>query len=691
MKKTKEFRMSFDEKARKIVEQLTLEQKVSLMAGNIDVTELKDSDIMELVMGTEEGAHYNVTPYEAGGLPEHNVPPMKFCDGPRGVVCGNDKTTCFPVSMARGATFNSELEEEIGHAIGREVRAFGGNLFAGVCINMPYNPGWGRSQETYGEETYQIGRMGAALVKGVQSEDVMACVKHFAFNDMENARFKVSVTCDQRTEQEVYLPHFKDCVDAGCASIMSSYNRYNGVQCGHHKYLLSQVLKKEWGFDGFVMSDFCWGVLDTVEAANGGQDMEMLWTKYFGKNLVKAVEDGFVPESRIDDAATRIVRTILAFDEGHKEYDMSVVGSKEHIALAKRAAEEAITLIKNENVLPLDKSVKKLAVVGKLADAAVIGDHGSSWVRPPYVITPLQGIKAQIPDAEILYSDGSDLEEVKKIAAEADAVIYVVGYDHDDEGEFISDDTVDNYTGSIGGDRKRGLGLHDDDVKLIQETGSVNAKSVVVLIGGNMIMMTDWYDKVNSVLMAYYPGMEGGTALAEILFGDVNPSGKLPFVVPVKEEDLPKVDWEATDQYYEYYHGYTRLDKNGVKPLVPYGFGLSYTSFSFDAPSAKVEGDELVASVKVTNTGDRDGAEVVQLYVGFENSKVDRPIRQLRGFEKVFLKAGESKEVTVKTPLEKLKYYNPVERTWVLENMEYPVFLGSSEALEDLTKTSISL
>ncbi len=689
--KTKEYRMTFDEKARKIVDQLTLEQKVSLMAGNIDVTELKESDIMELVMGTDEGAHYNVTPYEAGGLDEHGVPPMKFCDGPRGVVCGNDQTTCFPVSMARGATFNPALEEEIGHAIGKEVRAFGGNLFAGVCINMPYNPGWGRSQETYGEETYQIGRMGASLVKGVQSEDIMACVKHFAFNDMENARFKVSVTCDQRTEQEVYLPHFKDCIDAGAASIMSSYNRYNGVQCGHHKYLLSQVLKNEWGFDGFVMSDFCWGVLDTVEAANGGQDMEMLWHQHFGTRLGQAVKDGFVPESRIDDAATRIVRTILAFDEGHKEYDMSVVGSKEHIALAKRAAEEAITLVKNENVLPLDKSIKKIAVVGKLADAAVIGDHGSSWVRPPYVITPLQGIKNLVPNAEILYSDGSDLEEVKKIAGEAEAVIYVVGYDHDDEGEFISDDTTDNYTGAIGGDRKKGLGLHDEDVKLLQETGSVNEKSVVVLIGGNMIMMTDWIDKVNSVLMAYYPGMEGGNALAEILFGDVNPSGKLPFVVPVKEEDLPKVDWEATDQYYEYYHGYTRLDKNGVKPLVPYGFGLSYTTFSIEAPSASVEGDELVTKVKVTNTGDRDGAEVVQLYVGFENSAVDRPVRQLRGFEKVFLKAGESKEVTVKTPLEKLKYYNPVDRQWVLEHIEYPVYLGSSEALEDLVETKIKL
>ncbi|WP_026661361.1 beta-glucosidase family protein [Butyrivibrio sp. AC2005] len=691
MKKDKKLRMTFDEKAKEIVGKLTLEQKVSLMAGNIDATSMKESEIMELVLGTEEGAHYNLHPYEAGGLAEYDVPPMKFVDGPRGVVCGNNQSTCFPVSMARGATFNPALEEEIGHAIGQEVRAFGGNLFAGVCINLPYNPGWGRSQETYGEETYQIGRMGASLVKGVQSEDVMACVKHFAFNDMENARFKVSVTCDQRTEQEVYLPHFKDCVDAGCASIMSSYNRYNGVQCGHHKYLLSQVLKKEWGFDGFVMSDFCWGVLDTVEAANGGQDMEMLWTQYFGNRLVQAVKDGFVPESRIDDAAVRIVRTILAFDKDHREYDMSVVGCKEHTELAKRAAEEAITLVKNENVLPLDKGIKKIAVVGKLADENVIGDQGSSWVRPPYVITPLQGIKKAVPSAEILYSDGSDLDEVKKIATEADAVIYVVGYNHDDEGEFISTDTTDNYTGAIGGDRKKSLGLHDEDVKLLQETGEVNPKSVVVLIGGNMIMMTEWIDKVNSVLMAYYPGMEGGTALAEILFGDVNPSGKLPFVVPVSEDDLPHVDWEATDQYYEYYHGYTRLDKNGVNPLIPYGFGLSYTTFKFEEATAKVEGDELITTVKVTNTGSRDGAEVIQLYVGFENSAVDRPVRQLRGFEKVFLKAGESQVVTVKTPLDKLKWYNPVYREWQLEKMEYKIYLGNSEALEDLVETRATI
>ena len=241
MRANKEYRLKLTEEAKKIVSEMTLEEKVNLMSANLDVSILTPEYVGRMM--TDDKMHYNVTPYEAGGCERFSLPPMKFADGPRGVVCGNNQSTCFPVSMARGATFDPALEEEIGHAIGREVRAFGGNLFAGVCINLPYNPGWGRSQETYGEETTHIGAMGAALVRGVQSEDVMACVKHFAFNNMENARFTVSVTCDQRTEKEVKLPHFKDCLDAGAASIMSSYNRYNGVQCGHHRREAGQSRK----------------------------------------------------------------------------------------------------------------------------------------------------------------------------------------------------------------------------------------------------------------------------------------------------------------------------------------------------------------------------------------------------------------------------------------------------------------
>lgn len=689
----KKKRLDCTKEAEHLVSLMSLEEKARMMSATFDVSKSSPESLAKMAEDTRnEEHHYNVFPYGAGGNERLNIPPMLFVDGPRGVVCGNGKATCFPVSMCRGATFDVELEERIGKCIGKEVRAFGGNLFAGVCVNLPYHPGWGRSQETYGEESFQIGQMGAALVRGVQSEDIMACVKHFAFNCMENARFKCSVTCDQRTEKEVFLPHFKDCIDAGAASVMSAYNRYNGVHCGHHSYLLNQVLKKEWDFDGFVMSDFLWGVKDTVEAANGGQDMEMMMVQFFGDKLIKAVQDGFVPEERVEDGALRIARTVMAFDKNHKEYDMSFAGCNEHIATAREVAEKGITLIKNEDVLPLQREkIKKLAVIGKLAAMETIGDHGSSQVRPAYVVTPLEGIRRLHKDCEVVFHDGADIESAKELAANADAAIFVVGYDHDDEGEFISEDQSENYTGSVGGDRKNGLGLHEDEEKLLKEAGPLNPKSVAVLIGGNMIMMTEWYESVNAVVMAYYPGMEGGTALAEILYGDVNPSGKLPFVVPREEKDLPFVDWEATDQYFEYYHGYTRLEKHGIQPFIPFGFGLSYTTFSFSGISACIEGEELLTMVEVANTGNRAGDEVVQVYAGYQNSAVDRPVKQLCGFARVSLEAGERKSVKIQTPLEKLKWYNPVCRCWELERMEYQIYAGSSSSSRDLLQTTIQV
>ena len=688
MKCTKQQRLSYTQRAKEIVDALTLEEKVTLMGGNVSLKEII-SDLRE-----DPNKHYNYTPYPAGGLEKHKVPPMLFCDGPRGVVCGTGKSTCFPVSMLRGATFDTELEEKIGHAIGKEVRAFGGNLFAGVCINLPYHPGWGRSQETYGEESFHLGEMGSALVRGVQSEDVIACIKHYAFNQMEISRFKVSVECDKRTEREVFLPHFKHCIDEGAASVMSSYNLYQGTHCGHHDYLLNQVLKGEWDFDGFVMSDFIWGVRATEEAANGGQDMEMCCTQYFGEKLVAAVQEGKVPEARIDDAATRIIRTLLAFDEAYvKKQDESVIGCKEHIALALQSAREGITLIKNDSqLLPLNKkSTNRLVVLGKLGEKEVIGDHGSSQVHPAYIITPLQGIANISPQTEVIYYSGENTEHAKKLAKEADAVIFVVGYDHDDEGEFISEAQTDAYTGSTGGDRTVSLGLHADEITLIKEVGPVNQNSVAVLIGGNMIMIDEWKDSVSAILMAYYSGMEGGTAIAEILFGEVNPSGKLPFVIPRKESDLPQVNWDTTAQFYEYYHGYTKLEKEGVTPSVPYGFGLSYTTFEVSKPEFRVEGDKVSASCSVTNTGEKTGTEVLQMYVGFQNSAVDRPVKQLRGFQRVNLIPGETKTVTITCPTDQLCWFNPATNCMELERMEYEIYIGTSSATKDLLEGTIRL
>lgn len=682
----------YTKQAQDIVNRLSLEQKIDLMGANIYMDQIQK--LLDSLDNADN--HYNMTPYPAGGIEDGKIiPPMLFCDGPRGVVCGIGKSTCFPVSMLRGATFDTKLEEEIGHAIGREVRAYGGNLFAGVCINLPYNPGWGRSQETYGEESFQIGKMGAALVRGVQDEDVMACVKHFAFNQMENARFKVSVYCDKRTEREVFLPHFKDCIDAGAAAIMSSYNLYNQVQCGHNKYLLTTVLRDEWDFDGFVMSDFIYGVKDTVEAANGGQDMEMCITNYFGEKLLKAVQDGFVEEKKIDAAALEIVRTILAFNKGHKEYDASVIGCKEHIALAKKAAEEGITLIKNDGVLPIIKPEgKKIAVIGQLANEKVIGDHGSSRVYPAYVVTPLEGIKKEMPEAVVEWYDGLDLEVARKAARESDAVIFVVGYNYNDEGEYISGDDFGSMSGAAaacGGDRKSGLGLHQEDIELIKEIGPLNTNSTVVLIGGNMILLNEWKDCVGAIIMAYYPGQEGGSALAEIIAGKVNPSGKLPFVIPKEESDLPQVNWEASEQYYAYYHGYAKMDKEGVSPLLPYGFGLSYTDFVISNHKFGVSQKEIWASCSIQNIGDMKGTEVVQLYVGFQNSALDRPVRLLRGFQRIILEPGEAGLVKITCPIEKLFYYNTSTLQMELEHMEYKLYIGTSEQESDLFAGTVIL
>lgn len=687
MKCTKAKRLEYTKRAEELVKSLTLEEKVSLMGGNITLEELMTS----LTPGS--GNHYNSVPYVAGGIESKGVPAMKFCDGPRGVVCGTGKSTCYPVSMLRGATFNTELEEKIGHAIGKEVRAFGGNLFAGVCINLPYNPGWGRSQETYGEDSFHIGQMGAALVRGVQNENVVACIKHYAFNQMEISRFKVSVSCDKRTEREVFLPHFKDCLDAGAASFTSSYNLFQGTKCGHHKYLLNTVLKKEWDFDGFVMSDFVWGVTDTVEAANGGQDMEMCNTMFFGERLVRAVREGFVPEEKIDQSATRIIRTLLAFEDAYDQnYDESVIGSPEHIQLALQSAREGITLLQNKNSsLPFSKkTVKKILVLGRLANTENTGDNGSSKVFPAYVVTPLEGLKKLMPKAKITYYEGSDMEQAKTLAAASDAVVVVAGYDFSDEGEYVSETSGDAGI-AMGGDRLETLGLHKEDIDIIKAVGPVNKNTAVVLFGGNMIMIDDWKDYVNSILMAYYPGMEGGTAIAEILFGDVNPSGKLPYVTPEKESDLPQVNWDTESQFYDYYHGYRKLDKENVSPDLPYGFGLSYTTFQLYSPEFSTDGKIITGSCTVRNTGDVEGTEVVQLYAGFRKSAIDRPVKTLTGFSRVSLKPGEVKKVAISCPVEKLYWYNPLKEQMELEHMDYEVYIGTSSDPADLMNGTIRL
>ncbi len=659
----KEQRLNYDGRAREIVAKMSLKEKIILMSGN------SMKEMVTDMMSKKRG--YNFHPWCAGGNDRLNVPKMAFCDGPRGVVTGT--STCFPVSMARGASFDTELEERVGDVIGREVRAVGGNYYGGVCINLPYNPGWGRSQEVYGEDSMHLGKMGVALTSGVQRHNVIACIKHYAFNSMECKRFSVSVKASKRTEREIYLRHFKQCIDAGAASVMGAYNKYEGKHCCHNEYLLRDVLKKEWDFDGFVISDFIWGVRDTEGGINGGCDVEMcLKNKYSVGKVMKLVKKGVIKEETINDSAIRIVRTLLAFTESKdpQKYPIELCQCDEHVALAEEVADKSITLIKNNGILPLKAS--KIVLVGDLAKVQNIGDHGSSNLIRANADTIYDRFAEKLGDKMTFVQTDQLLENENTIKA-ADAVVAVVGLGHSDEGEFVSEIT------NIGGDRKKGLGLHDKDVALLQGLGKLNDKVTAVLIGGNMLMLDPWYDSVNAIVMAYYPGMRGGKAVTDLLFGDVNPSGKTPFVTPYKESDLPQIDWDAEEQYYDYYHGYAKLDKEKVKARIPYGFGLSYTTFELSHQRLVSANDKTaVFSVKITNTGKREGGEVAQLYAGWNNSAVDRPVKALMDFQKVYLKAGEEKTIELRVNKADMAYFDEQKNCFIEEDLTYTAFIGNN-------------
>lgn len=689
MNEWREYRLSYTEKAWQILKTLTLEEKISLMSGEESRKGVRGA------IQSKSKAHYNERPYRAGGLEKKGIPPMLFVDGTRGVVCGVGQAVCFPVTVMRGASFDPVLEKMVGEAIAEEITVAGGNLFGGVCVNLPYHPGWGRAQETYGEDPCLLAHMGAALVTGVQSKGIVACVKHFAFNSMENARFKVSVSCSKRAEREVFLPHFKACIDAGAGAVMSAYNAYEGVPCGHHNYLLNHVLKEEWKFDGFVMNDFLWGIKDTVEAVRGGMDMEMPATQFFGERLLSAVKEGLVDEGQIDNAVLRILRTLLAHEakkteEGKRPGNVKTFQS--HVQLALKCAREGMTLLKNkDHILPLDLTKKRLriAVLGILADQENTGDKGSSQVYAPYVVTILGGILAHRPQAEVIYYPGESASHCRHLAREADAVIIVAGNNYMDEGECVAKEGEESSRKEPGGDRTDGLGLKERDLSIISAVADVRQDAVVVITGGSTITIGEWRDKVGAVLLAYYPGMEGGTAVAEVLFGDVNPSGKLPFVIPEKEEDLPALNWEADEVLYHYCHGYTLLAKEGKKPLYPFGFGLSYTTFLVADVQAKREGERLIASAIVENTGKREGAEVLQMYVGAEKSAVWRPEYVLKDFQKVYLKPGERRRVFLSCSIEDMAYYDEKKEMFVTEDIPYEVYVGTSSAREDLVKMEV--
>ena len=662
---------------KELIPQLTVKEKIGIMSGQITEEKLL-YDLFEIV-------HYNFDPYPTLAVDRLGIPNVRFVDGPRGVVAGS--ATCFPVSMARGATFDRELEEEIGRCIGAEIRAVGGNYYGGVCINLPRNPRWGRAQETYGEDSYHIGEMGASLTKGIQSQNVMACIKHFALNSIENARFTADVQIDKRTLHEVYLPHFKKCIEAGAASVMCAYNSVLGSFCSENKYLLHDTLRDRWGFEGFTLSDFLWALHEgrAVESVKAGMNIEMPCVAFYENEIPQALKEGRVTEDDLNEAVGYILRTILYYEtrKDPEAFTPDVIARPSHIAVAKRAAEEAAVLLKNEgHVLPLNpEKTGRILVLGKLGNAQNIGDHGSSMVHPYYAVSPLSGIMKRMPRALILYNDGTDLELAKKQAADVDAVVIVAGYVHSDEGEFLSSKVETEAT--AGGDRMT-MRLHKRDTDIIEAVAGICPNTIVSLIGSSAILINEWESKVPAILFSFYGGMEGGTVLAEILFGDVNPSGKLPYTVAYNEDDYPFFDPDCTEITYEYYHGYAKMDKENKEVLYPYGYGLSYTSFSFGEPVAEVFGDTAKFRFAVTNTGNVDGAEIAQLYIGCEGSAVDRPVKTLRDFARVTLKAGETKEVELSVTKQEMAYFSEEADDFVSEDITYTALIGNCSKGEQL-------
>ncbi len=638
-----------------LLSQMTLEEKVAQMAGN-----------------TALGADYGRELWNVPGLERLGIPPFRMSDGPRGVGV-RDGATAFPVAMARGATWNPELERRVGEAMGRELRAIGGNVLLGPTINNLRHPSWGRSQETYGEDVHLLSRMGVAMVQGLQ-QYVLANPKHFALNSIEDTRFSVDVTVDERSLREIYLAHFRAAVhEGGAASIMSAYNSVNGQFCGENEVLLRGILKGDWGFDGFVLSDFVLGTHPS--SALNGLDLEMPAAAVF-RTLLTQVQTGEVPEEVVDDAVRRMVRKKLEYGlDKPSPVDESVIASDAHLALAQDVATEGAVLLKNQrSVLPLDVSgLTRIAVVGSLAGAINIGDTGSSSVRPSFVITPLQGIVDAVGDEVAIDQIGRDVlgaDDLALIAA-ADAVIVVTGLSAEDEGE-----------GGIGAGDRLDLGLSAERVALLQDCAAANERTIVVLEGGSAITMADWLPDIEALLMVWYPGQMGGEAIADLLFGDANPSGKLPITFPTGVDQLPPFDNVSDEATYGYFHGYRYLDRNGSTPEFPFGFGMSYTTFSIENLRASQTearaGDVVRFSVDVTNTGSVPGAEVVQLYVAYPGSAVERSERDLKGFAKVMLEPGASQTVEIALPVSELAYYDVSASAWALEGLEHAIHVGSS-------------
>jgi beta-glucosidase len=655
----------------KLIKELTLEEKFLLLSNH------------------DKHRAFSSTPIERLGIPS-----LEMTDGPLGVSwhSSNRRSARFPATICLSSTWDRNLSQLMGEAIGREAREAGKQLLLAPGVNIDRTPLNGRTFEYMSEDPYLTKEIAIPYVRGVQSQGVGACLKHFAANNQETNRRTSSSEIDERTLHEIYLRAFKEIVqEARPWSLMGSYNKINGKYVYENTELLRRILMEEWGFDGFVVTD--WDATEHMHDAaiciKSGLSLEMPRPHCYRPELLRAsFEKGEFTESMLDDVVRRFLRVFfLTGILNPKKHAYEIRGdSSQHPNLARRIAEEGLVLLKNDRgLLPLNiQRIRRIALLGPNLDVKFGRPQygGSSAVVPPYEITPLQGIRERCEKKIDLVNDPS----------KADIAIVFAGLNHDKGKDSESED-------------RTSFDLPQDQVELIKKTARENADTIVVLVSGSPIGMDEWLREVPTVLEAWYPGMEGGRAIANALFGDVNPSGKLPITFPRRLEDSPAHSGKSNRTYPRdedlkvYYEeginvGYRFFDTMNIEPIFPFGFGMSYTSFEYQKlrvskKKIKSMNDHLAVSIDVTNSGPANGSEVVQVYASQNQSGVQRPLRELVGFEKIMLRPRQTKSLSIAIRANDLAYYDSEKHRWHLAVGEVELQVGSSSRCNFLSKTVV--
>lgn len=665
--------------------------------------------------------------FSSAGVPRLGIPELWTTDGPHGVrpevlwdewdQAGwtNDSCVAYPALTCLAATWNTDMAALYGKSIGEEALYRGKDVLLGPGVNIYRTPLNGRNFEYMGEDPFLASEMVVPYVVELQKNGVAACVKHYALNNQESNRHGYNVNVDDRALYEIYLPAFKAAVQRGKAwSIMGSYNLYKGQHVCHNQYLLNDILKRDWGFDGAVISDWG-GTHDTDQAITNGLDLEFgTWTDglhyseitnaydkyYLAAPYLAKLRSGEASMDVLNDKVRRVLRLMLRTSMNPNKGTGSMC-SEEHYAAARQIAGEGIVLLKNAGrALPFGADVKKIAVIGENAVKMMTVGGGSSSLKAQHETTPLEGITNAVgEDVEVVFergyvgdvtgnyngvSTGQDLSESRdseqliadavKLASESDAVVFVGGLNKSVNQDCEGQDRLE-------------YALPYEQDKVIEALAAVNPRLAVVVISGNGVAMP-WVEKVPAVLMGWFSGSETGNALADVLFGKVNPSGKLPFTMPVKLEDngahaLGSYSPTDSEIYYKesILVGYRWAEKKEIAPLFAFGHGLSYTTFEysdFKCGESMTENGKLELSLKVTNTGDMDGKEIVQMYVGDDECSLLRPVKELKGFDKVSLKAGESAVVKFTVTPDMLKFYDDKAGEWRSEKGDFTVYVGAA-------------